>query len=145
MLILRLSLKSIWNRRLTTLLTIFSVALSTLLLLGIERIRTGARNGFQSTVSGTDLIVGPRGAPLQILFYSVFGIGNPTNNISRATYEEVRPPSGSAGGGPDFAWRFVHGFRVVGTTRGYFDFYRYGKQRASNFPAATDFSTLLTP
>lgn len=139
MLILRLSMKSIWNRRLTTLLTIFSVALSTLLILGVERIRTGARNGFQSTVSGTDLIVGARGAPIQILFYSVFGIGNPTNNISWATYEEFAHHPEVLAAVPISLGDSLHGFRVVGTSQGYFDFYKYGKQRALEFSSGDRF------
>ena len=47
--------RSAWNRRFTLVLTVLSIALSTLLLLGVERIRTQLRESFSSAVSGTDL------------------------------------------------------------------------------------------
>ena len=73
--------KSLWNRRGPALLTIFSIAVSVPLLLGVEQISKGIRTSFSSAISGTDLIVGARGGSLQLLLYSVFRIGNATNNI----------------------------------------------------------------
>ena len=43
MIVLRLALKSLANRWLTALLTVVSIALSVMLLLGVEKVRTGAR------------------------------------------------------------------------------------------------------
>jgi len=74
-----LALKSLKNRQFTTLMTILSIALSVTLLLGVERIRKEARQSFTNTISGTDLIVGARTGPVQLLLYSVFRIGNATN------------------------------------------------------------------
>jgi len=76
-----LAIKSLRNRRATAALTIVSIALAVALLLGVERIRQQARDGFASTVSGTDLIVGARSSPVHLLLFSVFRIGNATNNI----------------------------------------------------------------
>lgn len=59
---LRLALKSLWNRRATALLTIAAIAVSVALLLGVQKLRTAARNSFANTVSGVDLIVGARSA-----------------------------------------------------------------------------------
>ncbi len=72
MAIFSLALKSLRNRRFTVGLTIVSIALSVTLLLGVERIRRAAQTSFTSTVSGTDLIVGARTSPLQLLLSSVF-------------------------------------------------------------------------
>ena len=49
---------SLINRRFTALVTVATIALSVLLLLGVERLRSEARNSFLRTVAGTDLIVG---------------------------------------------------------------------------------------
>jgi putative ABC transport system permease protein len=49
---LSLALRSLWNRRVTALLTVFAIAVSVALLLGVEKMRTAAREGFTSTVSG---------------------------------------------------------------------------------------------
>ena len=58
MIILRLALQSLRNRWITALLTVLAIAVSIVLLLGVEKVRTGARQSFADTISGTDLIVG---------------------------------------------------------------------------------------
>ncbi|MGR5541094.1 ABC transporter permease, partial [Vibrio campbellii] len=55
-----LAWKSLKNRKATALLTVLTVAISVILLMGVERIRTQAKTSFANTISGTDLIVGGR-------------------------------------------------------------------------------------
>ena len=111
-----LSLRSIANRRLSVALTVVAVALAVALLLGVERLRNDARAGFAQTLSGTDLVVGARSGPVQLLLYSVFHLGNATNNVSWASIEHVA-------GLPQVKWVVPialgdshRGHRVVGTT-----------------------------
>jgi putative ABC transport system permease protein len=52
--LLPLALKSAWNRRYTLGLTVLAIAFSVTLLLGIERLRQDAREGFAQAISGTD-------------------------------------------------------------------------------------------
>lgn len=125
--------KSLANRLLATSLTLASIALSVALLLGIENIRAGMRQSFSNTISRTDLIVGARGGSLQLLLYSVFGIGSPTNNVSWATYERFRDH-------PAIAWTIPislgdshRGFRVVGTDSSFYEHYHYGGGRSIEF------------
>jgi len=95
---LTLALKSLWARRLTAGLTLLAVAISVTLLLGVERVRSQARDSFANTVSGTDLIVGARSGQVNLLLYSVFRIGNPTNNVGWGGLlhpPEVRPAAGA--------------------------------------------------
>ena len=66
-----LTWKSLFNRKFTTVLIIFSIAISIALILGIEKLRQGTREGFTNTISQTDLIVGAKGGSLQLLLYSV--------------------------------------------------------------------------
>ncbi|GAB6041003.1 ABC transporter permease [Endothiovibrio diazotrophicus] len=140
--ILTLTLKSLWNRRFTALLTLLSIALSVTLLLGVERLRTEARASFANTISGTDLVVGARSGSIQLLLYSVFRIGNPTNNITWKSYREIA-------GRPEVAWTIPlslgdshHGYRVLGTTGAYFDHYRYGDRQPLRFAAGEPFADL---
>ena len=86
--ITHLALKSVLNRKATAILTILTVAVSVILLLGVERVRTEAKSSFANTISGTDLIVGGRSGQVNLLLYSVFRIGNATNNIDWKSYEE---------------------------------------------------------
>ena len=48
------------------MLTVLAIAVSIMLLLGVEKVRTGARQSFADTISGTDLIVGARSGSLQL-------------------------------------------------------------------------------
>jgi len=140
--ILTLSLKSLWNRRYTALLTLLSIALSVTLLLGVERVRTEARSSFANTISGTDLVVGARSGPIQLLLYSVFRIGNATNNLSWQSYQEIAHR-------PEVAWAVPlslgdshQGFRVLGTTPDYFTHYRYGDKQPLAFAEGRPFADL---
>ena len=87
MYLFRLAMASLANRRFTAILTAFAIALSVCLLLAVERVRVEARNSFASTISGTDLIVGARSGSVNLLLYSVFRIGNATNNIRWDSFE----------------------------------------------------------
>ena len=74
--LIRLAIRSLLNRWVTASLTITAIALSVGLLLGVEKVRTGAQDSFSNTISGTDLIVGARGGGVQLMLYSVFRIGD---------------------------------------------------------------------
>ena len=128
-----LALKSLANRRLTAGLTVLSVAVSVALLIGVDRLRTEARASFTSTISGADLIVGARSGPINLLLYSVFRIGDATNNISWDSYGEIAARPGVAWTIPISLGDAHRGFRVLGTDMGYFTHYRFGRERSLEF------------
>ena len=143
MTILTLAGKSLWNRRLTSALVVCSIALSVALLLGVERLRTQARASFANTVSGVDLIVGAHGGSINLLLYSVFRIGDPTNNVSWASYRAWAAH-------PQIAWTVPlslgdshRGFRVLGTTREYFQHYRYGRNQSLRLAQGREFEEVF--
>ncbi|MEJ2212685.1 MAG: ABC transporter permease, partial [Gammaproteobacteria bacterium] len=88
MAILSLAFKSLLNRKFTVSLVLLSISLSVSLLLGVERLRVESRNSFANTISNTDLIVGARSGAINLLLYSVFRIGDATNNISWKSYQK---------------------------------------------------------
>ena len=137
-----LALKSLGNRKTTAILTIFSIAVSVALLLGVERVRVEAKNSFTSTISGTDLIVGARSSSINLLLYSVFHIGNATNNITWQTYEELSANPAVAWTVPIALGDSHQGYRVVGTTQGMFDHYRYANDQPLSFKAGESFGDL---
>jgi len=124
-----LAIKSFRNRKLSVGLTIASIALSVALLLGVEILRNEAKASFANTVSGTDLIVGARSGSVNLLLYSVFRIGNPTNNIDWHSYEEIRDLPGVKWSIPLSMGDTHEGFRVVGTDHSYIEHYRYARNR----------------
>jgi putative ABC transport system permease protein len=129
----KLARKSLWNRRTTALLTLLSLTVSVLLLLGIDHLRHQAKDSFSQTLSGTDLVVGARGGQLNLLLYSVFRMGNPTQNISWESYQELAALRAVEWAVPLSLGDSHRGFRVLGTTREYFDRYKYGQRRALEF------------
>lgn len=138
-----LAFKSLLNRRLTAGLTVLAVALSVTLFLGVEKIRLGARSSFDNTISSTDLIVGARSGSINLLLYSVFRVGDATNNISWHSVQELQQH-------PDIAWTVplslgdsMAGFRVLGTNNAYFDHYKYGRKQALSFAQGTRFENLF--
>lgn len=138
-----LAWKSAKARAGTTLLTILSIAISTALLLGVEKIREGARSSFAQTVSGTDLIVGARSGPINLLLYSVFRIGDPTANVSWESYEAFSKRSDVAWTVPLSLGDSHDGYRVLGTTTDYFKHYRYSAKRQLSFVEGGSFSDVF--
>ena len=138
-----LTIKSLRNRKFTTVLTVASIALSVTLLLGVERIRKETRTSFANTISGTDLIVGARSGPVQLLLYSVFRIGNATNNISWKSYQEIARS-------PSIKWTIpislgdTHkGYRVMGTNTDYFQYFRFAGGRPLEIAHGRKFKELF--
>lgn len=140
--LMRIVLKSAWHRRVGLLLTVFSLAVSMMLLLGVDKIRKEARNSFINTVSQTDLIVGARSGPLNLLLYSVFRIGNATNNVSWESYQDIASLDEVAWAIPISLGDSHLGFRVMGTDAGYFEHYRHGENEPLRFAAGVPFSDL---
>ncbi len=138
--LVRLAWSSARARTATTALTILSIAISTALLLGVEKMRAGARSSFEQTVSGTDLIVGARSGSINLLLYSIFRLGDPTANVSWRSYEAFAQRADVAWSVPLSLGDSHGGFRVLGTTTEYFEHYRYGEKRALAFSAGGVFS-----
>jgi putative ABC transport system permease protein len=141
--IITLALKSLLNRKGTVGLTLLTIALSVALLLGVEKVRTEAKTSFANTISGTDLVVGARSGSIPLLLYSVFRIGNATNNISWQSYRTFAER-------PEVAWTIPlslgdshRGFRVLGTNRAYFEHYLFGPKRALRFVAGAPFNDVF--
>ncbi len=128
--ILRLALASLRARALTVGMTVLAIGLSVALFLGVENVRTGAKASFADTISGTDLIVGARSGSVQLLLYSVFRIGNATNNVTWESYTAIAER-------PDVEWIVPislgdshRQFRVMGTSTAFFEHYKYRRDRA---------------
>jgi putative ABC transport system permease protein len=147
MMLLRLGLASAWNRRYTLMLTLLSVALAVTLLLGVERLRHATKAAFAQSISGTDLVIGARSSPVQLVLYAVFRLGEATNNLRWSSYESTSQL-------PMVAWSIPlslgdshRGFPVLGTTAAYFTHYRHGAAKSlfliEGRPFATHFEAVL--
>lgn len=122
----RLAARSAWNRRFTLGLMLLAIALSSAMLLGIERVRHEVRDGFSESVSGTDLVVGARTSPVQLMLYAIFRIGGATNNMGWDSAQKLAR-------NPAVAWTIPvslgdshRGFPVLATNADYFRHFHYG-------------------
>ncbi len=141
--ILSLAFRSIMARRLTAILTIISIATAVFLFTAVENIRQGARTSFERTITDTDLIVGARSSAINLVLYSVFQIGDPTNNVTWETYEDIKAR-------PDVAWTVPislgdshRGYRVIGTTPDYFNYYKFAESQSLSFREGGQFDDLF--
>ncbi|HCH5913126.1 ABC transporter permease [Vibrio parahaemolyticus] len=141
--VIKLAWKSLMNRKATAVLTIMTVAISVILLLGVERIRTQAKDSFANTISGTDLIVGGRSGQVNLLLYSVFRIGNATNNIDWKSYQEFSQHRVVDWAIPISLGDSHKGFRVMGTNHSYFEHYKYGSKQPLTFSKGKEFNGLF--
>ena len=130
---LSLLLKSMRSRIIPTSLVTISLMASMVLLLSIERIQQGTEEGFNQSISGVDAIIGPRSSSLELVLYTVFHLGRPTNNITTKTINDVKQRS-------DISWLVPialgdshRGYRVIATEPNYFQHIRYGNNQSSNF------------
>jgi len=140
--LLRLTWQSLLNRKGTILLTILSLTVSIMLIMAVDTLRTQAKTSFSSTVSGTDLIVGAKGGSINLLLYSVFRLGDATNNLSWQSYQSISKH-------PKVAWSIPlslgdshRGYPVLGTTTAYFEHFRYGKKQPLEFVQGKEFAGL---
>lgn len=141
--ITNLAWKSVLNRKTTALLSILTVAISVILLMGVERIRTQAKESFANTISGTDLIVGGRSGQVNLLLYSVFRIGNATNNIDWKSYQAFSEHRSVKWAIPISLGDSHQGFRVMGTNHHYFEHFKYGSKQPLTFSQGSEFHGLF--
>lgn len=139
----RLALASAWNRRLSLGLTLLAVVLASTLLLSVERIRQAARDGFAQSVSGTDLVVGARTSPVQLVLYSVFRLGEATNNLSWDSYRKIAADPAIAWSVPLALGDSHRGYPVLGTTPAYFEHYRYGDRQPLHLASGQVFAGIF--
>lgn len=127
--LVRLAAQSAWNRRFVLSLVVGCLALSTLLLLGMARVRADVRQNFAQTVSGTDLIVGARTGSAQLLMYAVFHLGAATNNIRWDSLQAIARMPAVDWVVPLSLGDSHRGFPVVATSSAYFQHLRYGERQ----------------
>ena len=139
---LSLLLKSMRSRLIPTSLVTISLMASMVLLLSIERIQQGAEEGFNQSISGVDAIIGPRSSSIELVLYTVFHLGRPTNNITTKTVNDVKLRG-------DISWLVPialgdshKGFRVVATEPNYFEHIKYANGQPLVFSKGVAFAEL---
>jgi putative ABC transport system permease protein len=141
--LLQIAARSALNRRGTLAWVVLSIALATALLLGLERLRTDIRSSFSLAVSGTDLIVGARTGPVQLMLYAVFRVGGATNNIRMESLRALAAQRAVAWVVPISLGDSHRGHPVLGTTAEYFSRFAYGDRQPLELAQGRVFSGTL--
>jgi putative ABC transport system permease protein len=139
----KLALQSLLDRKGSAMLSLLAMTVSVFVLLAVEHIRHQAKDNFSNTVSGVDLIVGARTGNINLLLYSVFRIGSPTNNIRWQTYENITSNKLVKWAIPISLGDSHKGYRVLGTTQDYFEHFSYGKKNRLEFDQGHQFDQLF--
>jgi putative ABC transport system permease protein len=132
---LKLATKSLYYRKGSVIITTLALSISLIVMFGVEHIREQAKNNFTSTVSGVDIIVGSRTGEVNLLLYSVFRMGKATNNMSWQSYASLSKDPMVSWSVPLSLGDSHRGYRVLGTTADYFEYFNYGEKQRLNFDA----------
>ena len=139
----KLSVLSLLDRKGSVMLSLLAMTVSVFVLLGVEHVRQQTKDNFSSTVSGVDLIVGAKTGSLNLLLYSVFRIGTPTNNIRWQTYQDIANSQQVKWAIPISLGDSHRGYRVLGTTKNYFQHFSYANKRKLQFVEGREFDRVF--
>nr|WP_136251178.1 ABC transporter permease [Ningiella ruwaisensis] len=134
---------SLVSRKKTVILTFLSLWISIMVLLSVEHIRLQAKESFNRTISGVDLIVGAPSGQLNLLLYSVFRMGSPTNNIQFDSLTMLQNHALVEWAIPISLGDSHRGFRVMGTNESYFQHFKYGNKQALTFSQGEAFENMF--
>ena len=119
----KISISNIKSKLLYTFLSIFVLALSIALLLGIKQLKNSFENQIENNVGKIDLVIGAKGSPLQLVLASVLHLDNPTGNISYHEAKKIiKNPKVKSAIPISYGDNFK-GFRIVGTTNNFISLY----------------------
>ncbi len=112
----------LWNRKLTTAMTIISVALGVALISAVLTLREQTQKRFEEEGQAFDLVVGAKGNPLQLVLSTVYFLDAPTGNMALEDFEKIRELEDVVAAFPVSMGDTFKGYRIVGTDRALMDF-----------------------
>lgn len=139
---IKLLFKSIRARLLPVFLVTITLMASMVLLLSVERIQQATEDGFNQSISGIDAIIGPRASSLEVVLYTVFHLGKPTNNITMKTIDELRTRNDLNFLVPIALGDSHQGFRVIATEPSYFKYVKVGDKQSISFVSGAAFDKI---
>ena len=139
---IRITAMSMRSRLIPIALVIIALTTSMALLLAVDRIKQASQKGFNESLGGVDLVVGPRGSGLELILYTVFHLGNPTNNITTKTLTDIAANSAIEWVVPIALGDSHRGFRVISTTNNYFDRIKFAGDKPLSFAEGSAFAEM---
>ena len=122
--IFKLSIKNIFNKPLSSLITVALLALGIGIISLLLQLNSLIKNQMENNLRGIDMVVGAKGSPLQLILSSVYHIDSPTGNIS---FEEAEEISNNKMVGSSIKLLYgdnYKGFRIVGAEKKLIELYK---------------------
>ena len=122
--IFRLSIKNIFNKPLSSLITVVLLGLGIGIISLLIQLNSLIKDQMENNLRGIDMVVGAKGSPLQLILSSVYHIDSPTGNIS---FKEAQKISNNkmVGSSIKLLYGDNHkGFRIVGTEKKLVELYK---------------------
>lgn len=132
-------LKNIKQRKLSAALTIISTLLGVALVIAILVIKQESEDAFNQTATGYELIVGPKGSPLQVTLNTIYHIGLPVNNMPYRTYDLISKDRRVKLAIPYVMGDNYKNFRIIGTSEKFFTEFEYQKGKRYSFQTGRQF------
>ena len=129
--IFKLSIKNLFYRPLSSLLSLLLLALGVSMISLLVLINSVVQDQMNNNLKGIDMVVGAKGSPLQLILSSVYHVDSPTGNISlkEARSIEKNPMVGYSV--PLLYGDNYEGFRIVGTNEKFIELYNLSIENGS--------------
>lgn len=118
-----LSIKNVFAKPLSSLLSILLFGFGVAIIVAILLASSFLKNEINKNAQGIDLVVGAKGSPLQIILASIFHIDFPTGNISLNDANKLTKNRLVKSAIPLSLGDSYRGYRIVGTTQKYPELY----------------------
>lgn len=119
----KISLENIKSKPLYTFLSVFTLALSIALLLGIQQLKSSFKYQTENNLGGIDLVLGAKGSPLQLVLASILHMDDPTGNIKYSEAKKIAKNRMVKTAVPISYGDNFKGYRIVGTTKEFLSLY----------------------
>ncbi len=125
--------KSLLQHKLSTTITILSVALAAALVMSVFSIRDQAESAFTGGPVGFDAVLGAKGSQLQLVINTVFHLATSPGNIPWSRYKSIKKNENVELAVPYAVGDNYRGYRLVGTTPELFEKFEYTKGNKFEF------------
>lgn len=132
-----LSRKNLSKKPLSTFLTLMLFALGISLITILLLLNHQFQKQFDKNLAGIDLVIGAKGSPLQLILSGMYHLDAPTGNIPVAEIQPFLQKNHPLIGKviPLSLGDSYRGFRIVGTTPGFFELYEGALQNGDFWSA----------
>ncbi|HEU4333690.1 MAG TPA: ABC transporter permease, partial [Candidatus Eisenbacteria bacterium] len=113
--LLRIVLKNLRQRALSSALTSLSIGLGVAVVVAILSLQSQSKSAFEQSAVGHDLVVGPRGSSLQLVLVTVFHLDQLQSTIPYSVYKEIARDKRVRAAAPLAVGDTYKGHRLVAT------------------------------